>query len=95
MHELYDRRTNLLFGAERGIDWFTSHGHRKQRRAPEENSPNRFIKTRFPAYFENMPRAEEPVTNVVTKLGHEYRGESFTGGIEKRRKSCRCISMNL
>jgi hypothetical protein len=37
MHELYDRRTPLLFGAERGIDWSTSHGYHKQRRTPEEN----------------------------------------------------------
>lgn len=72
MDELYDRWTKSLFGPERGIEWFKTHGYHKVRRTPQENYPGPFIKARFPMYFENMLRAKESVRKVAAKLGHNW-----------------------
>jgi molybdopterin-containing oxidoreductase family molybdopterin binding subunit len=72
MDELYDRWTKSLFGPERGIEWFKTHGYHKVRRTPQENYPGPFIKARFPMYFENMLRAKESVGKVAAKLGHKW-----------------------
>jgi len=72
MDELYDRWTKSLFGPERGIEWFKTHGYHKVRRTPQENYPGPFIKARFPMYFENMLRAKKSVTKVAKQLGHKW-----------------------
>jgi molybdopterin-containing oxidoreductase family molybdopterin binding subunit len=72
MDELYDRWTKSLFGPERGIDWFKTHGYHKVRRTPQENYPGPFIKARFPMYFENMLRAKNSVAKVAEQLGHKW-----------------------
>ena len=72
MEELYDRWCKSLFGPERGIQWFKTHGYHKVRRTPQENYPGWFIKARFPIYFENMLRAKESVTKVAAKLGQKW-----------------------
>ncbi len=78
MHDLYDRWTKSMFGPERGIDWFTTHGYHKQRRTPDENYPGPFIKARFPIYFENMLRAKESVKKVAAKIGHKWDTSDYT-----------------
>jgi molybdopterin-containing oxidoreductase family molybdopterin binding subunit len=72
MDELYDRWTKSLFGPERGVDWFKTHGYHKVRRTAQENYPGPFIKARFPIYFENMLRAKQSVAKVAAKLNHEW-----------------------
>jgi molybdopterin-containing oxidoreductase family molybdopterin binding subunit len=72
MNELYDSWTKSLFGPERGIEWFKTHGYHKLRRTPDENYPGPFIKARFPIYFENMLRAKDSVSKVAAKLGKQW-----------------------
>jgi molybdopterin-containing oxidoreductase family molybdopterin binding subunit len=72
MNELYDRWTKSLFGPERGIEWFKTHGYHKVRRTPQENYPGPFIKARFPIYFENMLRAKQSVAKVAKQLGQKW-----------------------
>jgi molybdopterin-containing oxidoreductase family molybdopterin binding subunit len=72
MEELYDSWTKSLFGPERGIAWFKTHGYHKLRRTPDENYPGPFIKARFPIYFENMLRAKDSVNKVAAKLGKKW-----------------------
>jgi anaerobic selenocysteine-containing dehydrogenase len=72
MDELYDHWTKSLFGPERGIEWFKTHGYHKVLRSPQENYPGPFIKARFPIYFENMLQAKASVSKVAAKLGREW-----------------------
>jgi molybdopterin-containing oxidoreductase family molybdopterin binding subunit len=78
MDELYDSWTKSLFGAERGIEWFKTHGYHKLRRTPDENYPGPFIKARFPIYFENMLRAKNSVTKVAAKMGKKWDVSDYT-----------------
>lgn len=72
MEEIYDRWAKSLFGPERGIEWFRTHGYHKAARSLEERYPGPFIRPRFPVYFENMLRAKKSVAKVASQLGRDW-----------------------
>jgi molybdopterin-containing oxidoreductase family molybdopterin binding subunit len=67
--DIYDHWAKSLFGPERGLAWFKTHGYHKVPRTVEERYPGPFIRARYPVYYENMLDAGVAVREVAARLG--------------------------